>query len=46
MIWVPIFLVTFKLIVFGTGIFLAIKSHYDGEKEAKEKEKQEALHGS
>lgn len=39
--WVPVFLVTFKLIVFGTGMFYAIKWHYDREQEEKaKKEKQ------
>ena len=27
--WTPIVLVTFKLIVLGTGMFFAIKWHYD-----------------
>ena len=27
--WIPIFLVTFKVLVFVTGMFLAIKWHYD-----------------
>lgn len=31
--WVPLVLVTFKLFVFGTGMFYAIKWHYDKEKE-------------
>ncbi len=43
--WVPVFLVTFKLLVFGTGMFYAIKWHYDREQEEKakkaEKEKKE-----
>jgi len=30
--WVPVVFGTFKLLVLGTGMFLAIKSHYDGEK--------------
>lgn len=30
--WVPIFFVFFKVIVFGTGMFLAIKWHYDQDK--------------
>lgn len=39
--WVPVVLGTFKLLVLGTGMFLAIKSHYDGEKkEKKDKEKE------
>lgn len=44
--WVPIFLITFKLLVLGTCIFFAIKSHHDGEKEEKEKEKKRAINGS
>ncbi|WP_151637472.1 hypothetical protein [Noviherbaspirillum aerium] len=32
--WVPIVLVTFKVLVLGTGMFFAIKWHYDqGQKE-------------
>ena len=38
--WVPVVFGTFKLLVLGTGMFLAIKSHYDGEKKEK-KEKDE-----
>jgi len=43
--WVPIVLVTFKLIVLGTGMFFAVKWHYDqGKKEAdKEKEMRAVL---
>ena len=38
--WIPIVLVTFKALVLGTGMFFAIKWHYDqGEKE-KEKQKE------
>jgi hypothetical protein len=41
--WVPVVFGTFKLLVLGTGMFLAIKSHYDGEKkEKKEKEEMKA----
>ena len=39
--WVPVFLVTFKLIVFGTGMFFAIKWHYDREQEEKAKKQQQ-----
>lgn len=35
MIWVPILLGTFKLAVFGTGMFFAIKWHYDQGKKKK-----------
>ena len=37
--WIPIVFVTFKLLVFGTCMFFAIKWHYDREKEEKEKKK-------
>ncbi|NLS27754.1 hypothetical protein S2M10_27560 [Sphingomonas sp. S2M10] len=36
MIWVPILLGTFKILVFGTGMFFAIKWHYDQGKKKKE----------
>lgn len=36
MIWVPILLGTFKLAVFGTGMFFAIKWHYDQGKKKEE----------
>ncbi|MFZ6773468.1 hypothetical protein ACO0LB_12205 [Undibacterium sp. SXout7W] len=33
--WVPVVLVTFKVLVLGVGMFFAIKWHYDqGKKEA------------
>ena len=35
--WIPIVLVTFKLLVFGTGMFFAIKWHYDKEKNNRKK---------
>ncbi|WP_165831077.1 hypothetical protein [Sphingomonas pokkalii] len=35
MIWVPILLGTFKIAVFGTGMFFAIKWHYDQGKKKK-----------
>lgn len=38
--WVPVVLGTFKILVLGTGMFFAIKSHYDGAKKDKEKEKE------
>lgn len=38
--WIPIVFVTFKVLVFGTGMFFAIKWHYDKEQaEKKKKEK-------
>jgi uncharacterized protein YqhQ len=46
--WIPIVFVTFKVIVLGTGMFFAVKWHYDqGEKEQdKEKEKRAVLRAS
>lgn len=38
--WVPVVLGTFKVLVLGTFMFLAIKSHYDGAKKEKEKKKE------
>ncbi|HZU62342.1 MAG TPA: hypothetical protein VFF98_01555 [Novosphingobium sp.] len=41
--WVPVVFITFKLIVFGTGMFFAIKWHYDQDKKKKnEASKQQA----
>ncbi|WP_044530982.1 hypothetical protein [Herbaspirillum sp. B65] len=36
--WVPIIFVTFKLLVFITGMFFAIKWHYDQGKKDKGKQ--------
>jgi len=36
--WVPIVLVTFKLLVFGTGMFFAIKWHYEKGKKGKKQQ--------
>ena len=33
--WIPIVLVTFKVLVSGTGMFFAIKWHYDQGKSKK-----------
>ncbi|MBT9441091.1 MAG: hypothetical protein IV087_04380 [Acidovorax sp.] len=33
--WVPIVFIVFKVAVFGTGMFFAIKWHYDQGKMAK-----------
>ena len=38
--WVPIFFISFKLIVLGTLIFFCIKSHYDREKQEQEEERE------
>ncbi|OZI62605.1 hypothetical protein [Bordetella genomosp. 11] len=34
--WTPIVFGTFKVLVFGTGVFFAIKWHYDQGKKEKE----------
>jgi hypothetical protein len=34
--WIPIVLVTFKVLVLGTGMFFAIKWHYDQGKKPDE----------
>jgi hypothetical protein len=36
--WVPIVFVTFKVLVFGTGMFFAIKWHYERGKKGKAKQ--------
>ncbi|WP_194712600.1 hypothetical protein [Noviherbaspirillum soli] len=41
--WIPIVLVTFKVLVLGTGMFFAVKWHYDQGKKGKEKEKRGVL---
>jgi hypothetical protein len=41
--WIPIVLVTFKVLVLGTGMFFAIKWHYDQGKKEKEKEEKRAV---
>ncbi|CAB3822125.1 hypothetical protein LMG26842_01384 [Achromobacter dolens] len=39
--WVPVIFGTFKILVLGTGMFLAIKSHHEGARKDKEKMKKE-----
>jgi len=41
--WIPIVLVTFKVLVLGTGMFFAIKWHYDQGKKETEMEKRAVL---
>jgi len=38
--WIPIVLITFKLLVLGAAMFFSIKSHHDKEKEEQEEERQ------
>ncbi|MEV4778701.1 hypothetical protein [Burkholderia sp. LMU1-1-1.1] len=41
--WTPIVFVTFKALVLGTGMFFAIKWHYDQGKKANKKERRAVL---
>ncbi|MBC3885281.1 hypothetical protein [Undibacterium griseum] len=41
--WFPIVFVTFKVLVLGTGMFFAIKWHYDQGQKEKEIEKRVVL---
>jgi hypothetical protein len=43
---IPIVLVTFKVVVLCTGMFFAIKWHYDQGRKGKEKERRAALRGA
>ncbi len=38
--WIPIVLVTFKVLVLATGMFFAIKWHYDQGKKHQDKQKE------
>jgi hypothetical protein len=38
--WIPLVFVTFKFAVLGTGMFFAVKWHYDQGKKDKDKEKE------
>ncbi|MCP2012234.1 hypothetical protein L1274_005994 [Duganella sp. HSC-15S17] len=44
--WIPIVFVTFKALVLGTGMFFAIKWHYDQGKKGKENEMRAVLRAS
>jgi hypothetical protein len=35
--WIPVVLIAFKVLVFGTGMFFAIKWHYDEGKKRNKK---------
>ncbi|MDF3983674.1 hypothetical protein P3W23_16890 [Luteibacter sp. PPL554] len=41
--WVPVVFISFKVIVFGTGMFLAIKWHYDQGKMGRQTERRAVL---
>ena len=38
--WIPIVFVTFKFLVLGTGMYFAIKWHYDQGKKEKDRQKE------
>ena len=38
--WVPVVFVTFKVLVLATGMYFAIRWHYDQGKKEKDKEKE------
>jgi len=44
--WIPIVFVTFKALVLGTGMFFAIKWHYDQGKKGRQQERREVLHAT
>jgi heme/copper-type cytochrome/quinol oxidase subunit 2 len=46
--WIPVVFVTFKMLVLGTGMFFAVKWHYDqGKKDQdKKKERRAVLRGA
>ena len=44
--WIPIVLITFKLLVIGAALFFSIKSHHDKEKEEQEEERQRQARAS
>ena len=41
--WIPVVFVVFKFLVLGTGMFFAIKWHYDQGKKGKENERRAVL---
>jgi len=41
--WIPVVFVTFKVLVLGTGMFYAIKWHYDQGKKGKQMEARAVL---
>jgi mannose/fructose/N-acetylgalactosamine-specific phosphotransferase system component IID len=41
--WVPILFISFKVLVFGTGMFLAIKWHYEQGKKGRQVERRAVL---
>lgn len=44
--WIPVVFVTFKVLVLGTGMFFAVKWHYDEGKKQNKMEKRALLRAS
>ncbi|MBD8529355.1 MULTISPECIES: hypothetical protein [unclassified Massilia] len=44
--WFPVVAVIFKILVLGTGMFFAVKWHYDQGKKGREQERREVLRGA
>ncbi len=44
--WIPVIFVIFKFLVLGTGMFYAIKWHYDQGKKGRKKERRAVLRAS
>ncbi len=44
--WIPIVLITFKLLVLGAAMFFSIKSHRDKQREEEEEERQRQARAS
>lgn len=44
--WIPIVFVTFKVLVLGTGMFFAVKWHYDQGKKVTKNERRAVMHAS
>jgi hypothetical protein len=46
--WIPIVLISFKLLVLGAAMFFSIKSHHEREKleQEEERERQKRINGS
>ena len=44
--WFPVVAVIFKILVLGTGMFFAVKWHYDQGKKGKEQDRRAVLRGA
>jgi len=46
MAWIPVFFISFKLVVIGTALFFSIKTHREKAKEEQEEERQRQARAS